>query len=79
MLVRNHSIEWGRKPDCCRVVAIHPGTTDTALSLPFQKNIAADKLYTPEQSAGRILQVIENLQDADSGKLLMWDGSHIPW
>ncbi|MFV8783555.1 SDR family oxidoreductase [Microbulbifer sp. SA54] len=79
MLVRNLSIEWGRKVDTCRVVAIHPGTTDTALSKPFQKNIPADKLYTPAQSADRIVAVLEHLRDTDTGKLLFWDGTHLPW
>lgn len=79
MLVRNLSIEWGRKLDCCRVVAVHPGTTDTALSKPFQQNIPASKLYTPAQSADRIVSVLEQLSDADSGKLLFWDGTQIPW
>ena len=79
MLVRNLSIEWGRKLDTCRVVAIHPGTTDTALSKPFQQNIPAGKLYTPALSADRIVSVLEQLSDADTGKLLFWDGSHIPW
>lgn len=79
MLVRNLSIEWGRKLDSGRVVAIHPGTTDTALSQPFQQNIPEGKLYTPALSADRIVSVLEQLSDADTGKLLFWDGSHIPW
>ncbi|MBN8430862.1 SDR family NAD(P)-dependent oxidoreductase [Microbulbifer salipaludis] len=79
MLVRNLSIEWGRKVDACRVVAVHPGTTDTPLSEPFQENIPADKLYTPTQSAERIVTVLQQLQEEDHGKLLFWDGSPIPW
>ncbi|WP_193161393.1 SDR family NAD(P)-dependent oxidoreductase [Microbulbifer hainanensis] len=79
MLVKNLSIEWGRRvPGSC-VVAIHPGTTDTELSKPFQANIPADKLYTPAQSAGRIVDVLEKLDAEDSGQLLFWDGSVLPW
>ena len=79
MLVKNLSIEWGRRvPGSC-VVAIHPGTTDTELSKPFQANIPVDKLYTPAQSAGRIIDVLENLGAEDSGRLLFWDGSVLPW
>jgi len=29
-------------------VLFHPGTTDTALSKPFQKNVPADKLFSAE-------------------------------
>nr|WP_010132608.1 SDR family NAD(P)-dependent oxidoreductase [Microbulbifer agarilyticus] len=79
MLIRNLSIEWGRKLDVCRVVAIHPGTTDTPLSKPFQANLPEGKLFTPELSASRIADVIQNLSDDDNGKLLFWDGSVIPW
>lgn len=79
MLVKNLSIEWGRRLDNSCVVAVHPGTTDTALSKPFQKNIAAGKLYSPQLSAQRIVGVLRNLTGADSGQLLFWDGSVIPW
>lgn len=79
MLVRNLSIEWGRKLDFCRVVAIHPGTTDTTLSKPFQKNIAADKLYSPVLSAERVVSVLAGLKESDTGRLLFWDGTSIPW
>ena len=79
MLVKNLSIEWGRRLDNSCVVAVHPGTTDTALSQPFQKNIAADKLYSPQLSAERIVGVLRDLQDGDTGQLLFWDGSVIPW
>ena len=79
MLVKNLSIEWGRRvPDSC-VVAIHPGTTDTNLSKPFQENIPADKLYTSERSARRIVDVLQVLTAADNGKFLFWDGSELPW
>ena len=61
------------------IVSIHPGTTDTALSRPFQRNIEQGKLYTPEQTAKRILAVLEPLGPADSGCFFHWDGSEIPW
>ncbi|MEJ2383673.1 MAG: CIA30 family protein [Xanthomonadales bacterium] len=61
------------------IVSIHPGTTDTALSRPFQRNIEQGKLYTPEQTAKRILAVLEPLGPTDSGRFFHWDGSEIPW
>ncbi|WP_160154261.1 SDR family NAD(P)-dependent oxidoreductase [Microbulbifer sp. ALW1] len=79
MLVRNLAIEWARKVDHCRVVAVHPGTTDTPLSQPFQENIPAGKLYSPAQTAGRMVSVIRGLREEDHGKLLFWDGTPIPW
>lgn len=79
MLVKNLSIEWGRKVNDCCVVAIHPGTTDTALSGPFQANIPAGRLYSADTSAARIVDVLQSLKPADSGQLLFWDGSPLPW
>jgi NAD(P)-dependent dehydrogenase (short-subunit alcohol dehydrogenase family) len=61
------------------VVALHPGTTDTALTRPFQRNIDPQRLYTPEQTAERLLSVIDGLKPADSGRFYNWDGSEIPW
>ena len=61
------------------IVALHPGTTDTALTRPFQRNIEPDRLYTPETTATRILDVIDGLGQADSGRFLNWDGTEIPW
>ncbi|WP_323845178.1 SDR family oxidoreductase [Microbulbifer magnicolonia] len=79
MLVRNLAIEWGRRLESSCVVAIHPGTTDTALSKPFQENIPAGKLYHAELSAARIVEVLRRLSPPDSGQLLFWDGTPLPW
>ncbi len=61
------------------IVAIHPGTTDTDLSRPFQRSVKPGKLYTPEQTASRILTVIEAIRPEQSGQFFNWDGSPIPW
>ena len=61
------------------IAAMHPGTTDTGLSLPFQRNIEPERLYTAEQTATRLMGVIAQLESADSGHFYNWDGSRIPW
>ena len=61
------------------IVAIHPGTTDTGLSRPFQRNVRAGKLYTPKQTATRILRIAESVDQAQSGQFINWDGGQIPW
>mgnify|MGYP001815744253 FL=1 len=61
------------------VVALHPGTTDTSLSRPFSRNVAPDRLYTAEQTADRLLQVIGQLEPAESGRFFNWNGAEIPW
>ncbi len=65
-----------RYPDLV-IAGLHPGTVDTGLSEPFQKNVSAEKLFTAEQSAHHLLRVINNLQPNDSGKLIAWDGQEV--
>lgn len=61
------------------VVALHPGTTDTKLSRPFQRHIESDRLYDPERTAARLLRVLAGLDRGDSGQFFNWNGSNIPW
>lgn len=79
MLVRNLDIEWRRKSPDSRIVAVHPGTTDTPLSEPFQAGIAADKLYSADTTAERMIEIMNNLTEQQSGKLLFWDGEVLPF
>uniref|UniRef100_A0A7S3QQT4 Uncharacterized protein n=1 Tax=Dunaliella tertiolecta TaxID=3047 RepID=A0A7S3QQT4_DUNTE len=60
------------------VVAVHPGTVDTGLSAPFQRNIKHE-ILTPETSAQRLLDLILRLQLEDNGKFFAYDGTEIPW
>lgn len=79
MLLKNAAIELARSHKHLVVAAVHPGTTDTALSAPFQRNIPANKLYRSAQTAERIASVAANLTTANSGKLLHWDGTELPY
>jgi NAD(P)-dependent dehydrogenase (short-subunit alcohol dehydrogenase family) len=78
-LMRTLAVECRRnRPQLC-ISSIHPGTTDTGLSSPFQGNVKPGKLYTPAQSAARILKVIESGTPEDSGRFVNWDGRALPW
>ncbi len=76
-LVRSLSIEERRRNERSIVVALHPGTVDTALSKPFQAGVRAGSLFPPGRAAVQLLDVIEGLRPADSGKLFAWDGEEI--
>jgi NAD(P)-dependent dehydrogenase (short-subunit alcohol dehydrogenase family) len=78
MLVRNFAIELARTNPAAVAVALHPGTVDSALSRPFQRGVAADKLFTPDQAADHLLRLIYALQAHDSGRHMAWDGTEIP-
>ncbi|OUL20236.1 cell-cell signaling protein [Nostoc sp. RF31YmG] len=79
MLMRTAAIEYGRSSPKTLVVTLHPGTTDTRLSQPFQKNVPAEKLFSVERTVTQLLNVIEQLQEGDSGQFFSWDGSRLPW
>jgi NAD(P)-dependent dehydrogenase (short-subunit alcohol dehydrogenase family) len=79
MLVRNLAIEERRRNDRAIVVALHPGTVDTALSRPFQSNVQPGKLFDAERAALQLLDVIEGLKITDSGKLFDYEGNEVPF
>ncbi|NRQ43895.1 SDR family NAD(P)-dependent oxidoreductase [Rheinheimera sp. YQF-2] len=79
MLVKNISIEVGRLNKTAAVVSVHPGTTDTALSQPFQANLPAGQLQSTAATALRLAQVAAGLQPEQSGALLNWDGTELPF
>ncbi|MEO0406121.1 MAG: SDR family NAD(P)-dependent oxidoreductase [Cyanobacteria bacterium P01_A01_bin.135] len=79
MLIRTAAIEYGRRAPQAILVALHPGTTDTRLSEPFQRNVPPGKLFPVEKTVGLLLEVIRGLQPEDSGEFFSWDGSRLPW
>lgn len=79
MIVRNIAIELARiNPDAI-AVTLHPGTVDTGLSEPFQRNVAEGKLFSADHSAQRLLEVMDGLTPDQSGQCLAWDGTVIPY
>ncbi|MBU2897446.1 SDR family oxidoreductase [Vibrio hepatarius] len=79
MLIKNISIEWSRRmPKAC-ILSIHPGTTDTALSKPFQANVPTGKLFSPDKVAADILDIMEKATPESSGSFLTYDGQSLPW
>jgi NAD(P)-dependent dehydrogenase (short-subunit alcohol dehydrogenase family) len=79
MLMRNVSIEYRRTCPQAIVVVLHPGTTDTNLSQPFQRNVPPEKLFSVERTVGQLLVVIDKLSIQDSGEFFNWDGQKLPW
>tara|TARA_R110002126_G_scaffold43475_21_gene124616 strand:- start:9589 stop:10329 length:741 start_codon:yes stop_codon:yes gene_type:complete len=79
MLVKTSSIELKRYNKTAALVSLHPGTTDTALSAPFQANIPSGQLQTTAATAERLAAVADGLTPEQSGKLLNWDGSVLPF
>ncbi len=79
MFIRNTAIEYKRTCPQAIVVALHPGTTDTNLSLPFQRNVPPEKLFSVDRCVEQLLVVINGLDPSNSGEFYSWDGSSLPW
>ncbi|ESQ55313.1 hypothetical protein EUTSA_v10025851mg [Eutrema salsugineum] len=78
-LTKNVSVEMGRRKDPVVCILLHPGTVDTDLSRPFQRNVPEGKLFTKEYSVEKLLHIINNAKRQDNGKFFAWDGQEIPW
>lgn len=78
-ILRTASIEARRRFRNVVIAALHPGTTDTGLSAPFQSNVPPERLFTPAFVAERLLAVIDDLEAEDSGGFFAWDGQAIPF
>ena len=74
MLIRNFAIELARKKSRHVIVGLQPGTTDTALSAPYQRNLPARQLQSPEYTAEHLLEVMQQLRTEDSGGLFDFKG-----
>ena len=77
MIVKNLSIELGRYNKKLSVIGLHPGTVDSHLSQPFQKNLEDSKIFSADFSVLKLSSVIDSLDIDDSGKCIAWDGEDI--
>ncbi len=79
MCLKTLAIEWQRTLPNVAVAALHPGTTDTALSKPFQRNVPSEQLFTPARSVGGLLDVLDNLSPSQTGQFFAFDGERLAW
>ncbi len=56
MYTRTLAVEWARSRRNVICVALHPGTTDTNLSRPFQGNVPEGKLFGVERAVSQLLE-----------------------
>jgi NAD(P)-dependent dehydrogenase (short-subunit alcohol dehydrogenase family) len=77
MLVKNMAIEMARTHPQGTVLALHPGTVDTALSAPFQRNVPEGQLKKRREAACALVDVMCRVTPAQSGQLIGWDGQEI--
>ncbi len=78
-LMKTASVESRRRFGNIILACLHPGTTDTELSRPFQANVPSENLFSPEFVASRLLSLVNDFSEDDSGGFFAWDGQRIPW
>ena len=75
MATKNTAIELRRRG--VYAVALHPGTCDTEMSVPFKKSVPPGKLFTVEHSTSALLDVLDRLTPEDSGAFLDYAGARV--
>ena len=75
-IVRTTAIEAARTHPQAVIAALHPGTVTTPLSEPYG---AGRERLSPDHSARMLLDVLDGLQPAQSGRFFAYDGSAIEW
>lgn len=78
MMLKSASIEHARRRPESVIIGLHPGTVDTALSKPYQGNVAEAKLFDAGHSTSQMLEVINSVGPKSSGKVFAYDGSEVP-
>ena len=79
MLIKTAAIEYSRRAPGVKLLAFHPGTVDTDLSRPFQKNVPTDKLFTPQFVTTQLLSITNSLECDGQASYLDWAGEPIEW
>jgi NAD(P)-dependent dehydrogenase (short-subunit alcohol dehydrogenase family) len=79
MLIKTAALEYARRSPNTILALLHPGTTDTRLSEPFQRGVPPEKLFTVERTVAQLVAVMDGLTPADSGEFFSWDGTRLPW
>jgi NAD(P)-dependent dehydrogenase (short-subunit alcohol dehydrogenase family) len=79
MFMKTAAIEYSRKSPNTIIALLHPGTTDTRLSKPFQRNVPPEKLFSTERTVEQLWKILSQLETSDSGQFFSWDGTRLPW
>lgn len=79
MLVKTAAVEYARRAPNVKLLAFHPGTTDTGLSRPFQHNVPDDKLFSTEFVADQLLKILDGMPADGQAEFIDWSGQPVAW
>lgn len=74
-LTRTMALELKRQSIWC--IALHPGTTDTDLSVPFQANVKEGSLFPVDFTVTQLLNIIDSMTEQHSGGFYDWSGQSL--
>ena len=77
MLLQTAAIELQRKNPALKVIALQPGTVQSALSKPFAA--ALDTLLAPQESVAGMLAAMQNLPAKQGAYFIDYKGQEIGW
>lgn len=60
-------------------VSLHPGTVKTELSKEFWGSVKEGKLFSPEFSGERLVEVVMGLKEGQRGLCWDWEGKKVEW
>ena len=69
MLLTSAAVELARRAKNIKLISFHPGTTDSPLSKPFQKNVPEGKLFTSQFVAKQLLTIVDRYRNRWQSKL----------
>ena len=75
MLIKNLSIEVGRRNKNSIIVGLDPGSVDSKLLEPFKKYMNPNSILTADSSTLKLLEVLNELEITDSGNCYDYNGS----
>lgn len=79
MVLKNMAIEYARRAKNIKLIAFHPGTTDTGLSKPFQASVPSGKWFTPAFVATQLANIMQGEEFDGLLSYVDWKGEPIDW
>ena len=78
-MLKSFAVEYARRAKNVKLIAFHPGTTDTELSKPFQASVPKEHLFAPAFVVERLAVIMDEAEVDGQLSFLDWDGKTIVW
>ena len=79
MLLKTAAIEYARRTKNVKLIAFHPGTTDTNLSKPFQNSVRPENLFTADFVAQQLVKIMNHQTIDGQLSFIDWENKDIVW